>query len=134
MSKHLTRPDSSPTLAQVLRSKLGTWKQWRCGRKVASWIEHGVEFEWIRGPPRPFHQGVSMKDLDEGQRVFFEMEKQRYCEITLVVFRSSRFVSTFRFDVVFFRYAVLGVIQESCSTPCAAHRHRQGQSHPFFLI
>ena len=43
------------------------WKQMGASRQVMSWVRHGVKFDWINGPPKPFARPPRMvedKDLE----------------------------------------------------------------------
>ena len=70
-------PPSSQYLRHRLRRKLENWRRLGASPKLLRWIECGVKIPWIRGPPRPFHQGVSFNDMTPDQFSFLSKELPR---------------------------------------------------------
>ena len=67
------------TLRRELRKKLPAWKRFGASKVVRSWLGHGAKLEWKHGPPKPYNQGVSLRDSDlvGNQQEFMEKETLR---------------------------------------------------------
>lgn len=67
----------SEFLRHRVRSRLPAWASAGASSVVLSWLRHGVRLPWSRAPPRPFHQGVSLKDQPPAERAWLLTELQR---------------------------------------------------------
>lgn len=87
-------PPHSPFIRHLLRKQVTEWKKIGASAKVLRWISQGVKIKWKRGPPRPFHRGVSLTDLTPAQQAFMATELVRLAQVgALEPGRSARFVS-----------------------------------------
>ena len=85
---------SSPFIRHKLRMQVEEWRKIGASAKVLDWIAKGVRLRWKRGPPRPFHRGISMVDLTPAQQAFMNTELGRLVQVgALEPGHSARFVS-----------------------------------------
>ena len=66
-------------LRHRLRRRWRAWKAHGAGRRTVGWLRGGVNLEtqWKDGPPRPFNQGESMRELDSEEQAWLEAETAR---------------------------------------------------------
>ena len=68
-----TPAEEANHLANAIRARLPAWEAAGTPAKVLRWLREGIRLPWIRGPPRPFHRGVSFKGLEaEKERQLLE--------------------------------------------------------------
>jgi len=77
-----------------LSARLPAWASAGASAEELRWLRDGVRLPWVTGPPRPFHQGQSCRQLSDAQRAFLLPELQR-CLLTgaLEPGTCSRFVT-----------------------------------------
>mmetsp|Transcript_20576 Transcript_20576/g.51403 ORF Transcript_20576/g.51403 Transcript_20576/m.51403 type:complete len:274 (-) Transcript_20576:1782-2603(-) len=60
-----------------VRARLSAWQDIGAPRRVLSWLKEGVRVHWNeRGPPAPFHHGVS--SFTPAERAWLTLERDRY--------------------------------------------------------
>ena len=63
------------TLQQRTRQRLAAWRRIGAPGSVLRWLREGVRCEWLDGPPRPFHHGVTHFQPDERRWVSTERDR-----------------------------------------------------------
>ena len=68
-------PVTAPRLQDAVRRRLGAWRRIGAPSHVLRWLREGVRAEWLDGPPRPFHHGVTTFSPEE--RRWLSSERDR---------------------------------------------------------
>ena len=82
-------PPASPAairpkpLYRQIRRRLPAWRKAGASPRVLQWLREGARCEWLKGPPPPFHMGVSCggpTGLKPAESLFLKREYARLME------------------------------------------------------
>ena len=60
----LCAPDTRIFYTSRVRAAAAFWTSIGASRQVRSWIQRGIKFDWLRGPPRPFTRAPKLVPAD----------------------------------------------------------------------
>ncbi|KAK3269699.1 hypothetical protein CYMTET_21867 [Cymbomonas tetramitiformis] len=69
-----------PTLQERVRRRKGAWRAAGANAEVLQWISRAAKINLTQGPPAPFDDDVSLRDITATQQTWLEKEAKRHVD------------------------------------------------------
>ena len=123
-------------MQDVVRRRLAAWRRIGAPNHVLRWLREGVRADWLDGPPRPFHHGVTHFTPEE--RSWLTGERDRclgtgaWRRATCFDFVSRAFIVTHKGKrrlVIDFRHINLHHVKRGCRFESLSRLRRMARRH-----